>query len=345
MSSMHPSRHDLGSEEFRQQRRALQGPDTASFIRAMLFDYGCIALAIATVILGSASLTGAAFMGVLVAAMVVIASRQHALLVLMHDATHFLASANHDLNDWLGELFTAAPMLVSLKTYRKDHLAHHQHTNTNDDPDWVRKLGQPEEAAYWTFPVQHNMLLFLSKTWARSVLYLLRSFRHLSGAGKSTQTNTTNPEATTLKRWRQGLYLGIALLLTLTGGWGWFALLWVAPILLVLPMIMRLRSIAEHFALPYHNEFNGTRTITANWLERFLFAPHNVGHHLDHHLVASVGFRALPKLHETLKAEPAYQQHAHLNDGFILGGNSLLGDLRTQALDGAMQHSVIVSRT
>jgi fatty acid desaturase len=344
MSSMHPSRHDLSSYEFRQQRRALQGPDTAGFVRAMLFDYTCIAAAITAVIFGWANLSGASFVALLVTAWVVIASRQHALLVLMHDATHFLASDDHEFNDWLGELFTAAPMLVSLQTYRKDHLAHHQHTNTGDDPDWVRKLEQPQEAAYWKFPVQQNMLLFLGKVWARSVVYLLRSFRHLSGAGKSKK-KITNPAAIKLKRSRQGLYLSIALLLTLTSGWGWFALLWLAPILLVLPMITRLRSIAEHFALPYHNEFNGSRTIKANWLERFLFAPHNVGHHLDHHLVASVSFRALPKLHATLQGEPAYRQHAHLNDGFVLGRRSLLADLRTQTVGSAMQHSIIVSRT
>ena len=344
MSSMHPSRHDLSSYEFRQQRRALQGPNTANFVRAMIFDYCCIALSVAAVILGWAMLNGIYFTGLLVTAWIVIASRQHALLVLMHDATHFLASDDHQFNDWLGELFTAAPMLVSLQTYRKDHLAHHQHTNTGDDPDWVRKLGQPQEAAYWKFPVQQNMLWFLSKVWARSVLYLLRSFRHLSGAGKS-KPKVINPAATNLKRWRQGLYLSIALLLSLTGSWGWFALLWVAPMLLVLPMIMRLRSIAEHFALPYHNEFNGTRTIKANWLERFLFAPHNVGYHLDHHLVASVSFSVLPKLHATLQAEPAYRQHAHLNDGFVLGRNSLLADLRSQTLGRPMQDSVVVSRT
>ena len=96
--------------------------------------------------------------------------------------------------------------------------------------------------------------------------------------------------------------------------------------------------------LPYHNEFNGTRTIKANWLERFLFAPHNVGHHLDHHLVASVGFRSLPKLHATLQAEPAYRQHAHLNDGFVLGRHSLLSDLRTQTVGRPMQDPVVVSR-
>lgn len=344
MSTLHPSRHDLRSYEFRQQRRALQGPDTAGFVRAMLFDYACIAVAIAGVIWGYHELAALPFTGLLVAAWVIIASRQHALLVLMHDATHFLASDNHELNDWIGELFTAAPMLVSLKTYRKDHLAHHQHTNTTEDPDWVRKLGQPEEAAYWKFPVQQNLLGFLAKTWARSVLYLLRSFRHLSGAGNN-KTAANNTAATKLKRWRQGLYLSIAVALTLTSGWGWFALLWVAPILLVLPMIMRMRSIAEHFALPYHNEFNGTRTIKANWLERFLFAPHNVGHHLDHHLVASVGFRALPALHKVLQQEPAYRQHAHLNDGFVLGRRSLLADLRTQTVDSAVQNPIVVPRT
>jgi len=59
---------------------------------------------------------------------------------------------------------------------------------------------------------------------------------------------------------------------------------------LVLPLIMRIRSIAEHFALRHDHPLRQTRTVRAGRLERLLIAPHYIGLHIDHHLAASVPF-------------------------------------------------------
>lgn len=219
-------------------------------------------------------------------------------------------------------------MLVSMRKYRQDHLAHHRYANTDDDPDWVRKLGTESEARYWQFPVGGNGLGFLARSWVRSIQYLLRSFTHLSGSKKNSGSQSpTDPLSQWIGRLRIGFYLTVAVLLSVFGGWWAFALLWLAPILLVLPIIMRLRSIAEHFALPYRNELSGTRTIVCGALERFLFGPHRINYHLEHHLLASVSFSQLPALHEALMQQPAYRQQAHVNDGYLLGAASLRLDM------------------
>src|SRR5271156_7207068 len=81
-------------------------------------------------------------------AVVFIASRQHALLVLMHEGVHYRLLPNRRLNDWLSEVLLAWPHLVSARQYRKNHFAHHRYLNTEQDPDLKRRKGDPA----WVFP-------------------------------------------------------------------------------------------------------------------------------------------------------------------------------------------------
>ncbi len=324
-----PTRQDLSSLELRQQLKSLQGPQTSRFLTAVMFDYGVIALCI-TLSLVTLHYSLLTFVLLLPLALLIIACRQHALLVLMHDATHYLAHNNRFVNDLLGDLLCGAPMGVKLATYRRDHLAHHQHTNSDADPDWVRKLGTAAEAKYWKFPLTEPLWRFLGKSWGGSIAYLLRSFSHLSASTeeRTTASSATNP----ISRYRNLLYLVLLIALVTTSSIGWFLLFWVAPLLLVLPMIMRLRSIAEHFALPNEHEFNATRNVKAGWVERFLLAPHYVGLHLDHHLVASVPWHRLPELSELLSTQPTYAQYTEDNDGYFVGSRSLINDMRGTSL-------------
>ena len=87
---------------------------------------------------------------------------------------------------------------------------------------------------------------------------------------------------------------------------------------LVLPLIMRIRSIAEHFALRHDHDLRQSRTVRAGRIERLLIAPHHIGLHIDHHMLASVPFFNLPRLHELLLECDDYRHNAHLNDGYFL---------------------------
>lgn len=335
-------RNGLDTQAVQAIRDRLKGPRPGPLLRAMLFDYGILIAVIA----GMVMLAGSGwFWALLPLAWVVIAARQHALLVLMHEATHGLAHPNRFINDCWGEVLLAAPMLVSMRKYRNDHLAHHRHANTEADPDWVRKLGTPEEARHWQFPVSGNGFGFLARSWVRSIGYLLKSFTHLSSVKQADSGKSDTDETTrTISRLRLGLYLLTAVLLTLSSSWWAFFTLWLAPILLVLPIIMRLRSIAEHFALPYDSELTATRTIVCGPMERFLFGPHGINYHLEHHLLASISFSELPKLHAALMQQPAYATRAQVNQGYLIGPRSLRMDMVNPEMDAGPQLSMLSQR-
>src|SRR5262249_26952069 len=64
-----------------------------------------------------------------------IATRQHALGVLMHDAAHLLVFANRRANFVCADLLCALPLGISTATYHHQHIKHHRFVNTSGDPD------------------------------------------------------------------------------------------------------------------------------------------------------------------------------------------------------------------
>jgi fatty acid desaturase len=81
---------------------------------------------------------------------------------------------------------------------------------------------------------------------------------------------------------------------------------WVLAFLTLLPLFIRIRSIAEHGCLERTPDmFRNTRTTRAGWLARMTVAPVNVNYHLEHHVMASVPYYRLPQMHQWLRAKEA----------------------------------------
>ncbi len=238
-------------------------------------------------------------------ATLVVGARQHALAALMHDATHYRLLPNRRANDVLAELFLAWPLLITNRGYRRNHLSHHHNLNTANDPDWARKQNED-----WRFPKSRLRMgvLFARDLFGLTLFAQLRTVRSLSeGAEKPSRTY----------RWGRLLYYAVIVAWLAWAGLLRVALLyWIVPIFTWLPLILRLRSIAEHFALP-EGALAGTRNTFPSLVERLLLAPKNVGYHLDHHLFPSVPFYRLPDLHTALKASPGYCASAHETSTYV----------------------------
>jgi fatty acid desaturase len=227
---------------------------------------------------------------------------------MMHEAAHFRISKKLWLNDFLGNTFAAYPTLASTEWYRKHHTAHHKNTNTDQDPDWARKIHLPD----WQYPqtpsriskVMVHQLVVGGRDW-------LKLMAKITGFDKKKIAYLIFIPTAFI-----AIGLGPAL-----------ALYWFVPLLTVFPLIQRVRSISEHFGLRYEHELNGTRDTLANPIERFLFLPHHVGFHLVHHLYPSVPQYNLPRMHSALMEYSVYRELSHSNDSLFLSRNSVLQDL------------------
>ncbi len=245
-------------------------------------------------------------------AVTIIGARMHALAVLMHDAAHFRFLKNRRWNDLLSNVLVMYPLLSSIGRYRKNHLQHHQSLNTEDDPDWVVKIDHKD----FTFPKSKSEFMFTLVSYffvIRGIfdaLWFVKRFSH------------AEPKKTSLRQRAPSIIFAVTLLMVLawTDGWSNYLLYWLVPFFSTFFMFQYVRSVAEHFGgLSYEGELKSTRTLKANGLERFFFAPHNIGYHLEHHLYPSVPFYHLPELHQVLLRSENYAKSAHITQG-VLGG-------------------------
>lgn len=254
-----------------------------------------------------------------IASVFVIGARMHALAILMHDAAHYRFLKNRKWNDALTNYLTMYLIFTSVAKYRANHLKHHRHLNTDDDPDWAVKLGNRA----FTFPKTKGEFLLTLCSYLvlyqgiADALWFLKRF------------NTSDKKGTTqqLDLVPRIIYYGILFsAITFLGIWKYYIIFWIIPYFSTFFMFQYIRSVAEHFGeLAYDHSLTSTRTVKTNLIESFLLAPHNVGYHLEHHLYPAVPFYHLPKLHKLLMSQPEYKSKAHITQGYTVGLMNELG--------------------
>ena len=140
--------------------------------------------------------------------------------------------------------------------------------------------------------------------------------------------------------WRTERYLYLAFLATLIasatflGVWKQVALLWFVPQFSLFQAITRLRGYSEHAGrFDEASDLNKTRTVDANLIESFIFAPASINRHLEHHLYPSVPFFNLDRLHEALTEKTSEVNALPPTQGYLrLSGASrtVFGELYIQ---------------
>lgn len=247
-----------------------------------------------------------------------VGARQQGLAVLMHEGAHHLLFRHRRWNDLVAEVLLGWPIGVSMQSYRSMHFRHHRYTNTDQDPDWVRNRPDALRAVRsWGEALQ---ILAGFRGEQRQLLKMVMSFRrdHTTGGG---------PGWVVARLSCYGLVLGA---ITSFRFWAAFVLYWVVPLTTWFLVIMRLRGIAEHFAV--EKEAVGvSRTTHLSLWERLFVAPHNVNYHIEHHLYPSVPFYRLPELHALLMNEHIYRAKAHVTHTY--GGVLRECLLKVQVLD------------
>lgn len=221
-------------------------------------------------------------------AILLVGSRQHGLSILMHDAAHGVLFKTKRLNDFVGIWLLGAPYGGDLRAYRKYHLKHHRHTQTEDDPD----LPLSEK-----FPVSKASLRrkFIRDLTGQTFLRL-----RMAGFKASYEPGMEAFEKTSV--WPY-LITNLVLFAGLVGFGHW----WVYPVLWLLPLatwfmaVLRNRNIAEHAITTRDgNVLTQARTTRTNWLSRIFLAPYWVNYHVEHHAYMFVPCWQLPRLHKAL---------------------------------------------
>jgi fatty acid desaturase len=290
---------------------------------AVAWQWAVIGGTVAAFVLASPHLSWAAWIPLYLLALLTIATRQHAFLALVHEATHYRLSNHRAWNDFLSDFFCAFPVGMCTDVYRRLHFLHHQHTNTQNDPDWVG-MHMDED---WHWPKDHaaSIRLFamdLVGLGAHKILFLLFIWSPLQAAVQ---------KHVTLSRAERIRFLGFLALvvtsLTLSHGWGWFFLLWIVPLTTFFGALVRLRSVAEHLVCPSEHELNETRHVDATWFERMTLSPLNVNYHLAHHLFPSVPWYNLPKLQRRLQQEEVFRQQAKITTSYLGWKNGVVGEI------------------
>ncbi len=255
----------------------------------------------------------------------VIASRQHALMVLTHDGIHKRLSRTLWANDWLARLAASFPVFISFAKWRFIHLYHHQYTHTADDPD---------RAIYARYPLTRDKArqLLLRDLCGRNVIATVKYFidlpfvtkdfnRRFLGETRATQYAQLADMRAFVVFWLIVLSAGLW-----TGGLRFaalFVLYWLAPYCTFTQVFFRIRGAIEHGSVPDpENPYQQTRTYLIHPLLAFFFSPKQVNYHLEHHLYPSVPFYHLPQLHAVLQ-ETVYPKEQACCELFATSLNKL----------------------
>jgi fatty acid desaturase len=227
-----------------------------------------------------------------------IGARQHALAVLAHEGVHRLLLGNRRLNDLLARVFLAWPVLIDFDAYRRVHFRHHRHVNSPQDPDWTRNRYDAVGGRGWQ-----------------------RLARLMAGtAGRQQEIFEWFVVGRSLGPWPvvRGLYYAtIAGAAIWAGGARALLMYWFVPLLTWFLVTMRLKGVAEHFALGNADTLQAARTIIHGRIARLLLFPRNAAYHLEHHLYPRVPHHRLPELHAELMRRPEFSASAPLVQGYL----------------------------
>lgn len=247
-------------------------------------------------------------------AIVVIATRQQALGVLVHDGAHYLLFRNHTVNDIVSDVFLAFPIAMSTTLYRKTHFLHHRFTNTEQDPDLIFEEKDP---AWWDWP----------KTRLGCALLQLKALVGLNPPGAVKILKQWNPLLNLFSPITAAFPLR-ARILFVASSIVFYALiihfhlivpailLWVVPSVTLVNFLNHWRAVSEHIATQNTHELNSTRTVVATWLEKLTVAPHGINYHLEHHLYPSVPGPNLKHLHKALMEDEEYREKAIVSPSY-----------------------------
>lgn len=244
---------------------------------------------------------------VMVVAMIILGGRHLALAIVMHEAAHHTLFKTRWMNDVFANWTSAKFIWNDVFKFRAHHMVHHSNTTASFDPD--RPIYEP-------LPVTRGSMMrkFIRDLFGITGIKFLIG-RMLMSAGVLQWSDAIGVRADT-KGWPWYRYIvrfvtdfwptfltNFVLYLVLAAtGHGWLYFTWVLAYMIPFTIFVRIRAMAEHAGLELvPDTLRNTRTTSAGWIARMTVAPIRVNYHMEHHIMASVPYYRLPKLHRLLR--------------------------------------------
>lgn len=318
---------EMKSADFKAKVRELSKPNIVASVSQILIEYLAIAIVIyINIIFPSPWLY--------IPSIMIIGSRMHGLLILMHDAAHYKFCNNKKINDLICNVAITFPLFVNLYHWRSTHFAHHRDTGGDEDPDWIGHVNHPDYdlpmrtrkllliLGQHMFGIKYLVILLSRKhTILYKIKYVLSSFFDTGRVGSPRIDGKEPKYFSNLQK----IILIAAYILTLSliiylGIFKMFLLFWIAPLFLWTHFLTKLRSYSEHCGLEHTGCYENTRTMYVTWFDViFLGYSWNVGLHIDHHLFPSIPSYRLKKFHNIIKNIYPYSKYAHITPTGIIG--------------------------
>ncbi|MBX7149290.1 fatty acid desaturase family protein [bacterium] len=258
-----------------------------------------------------------------------IASRQHAISLLAHEASHYRLFPNRKINDFMSNWFCNFALFYPIERFRHDHVLHHRHVGSEKDTlvlarNNIPKLPSPCSKAKLISVFLRDLLGMGSTIWVAIVFMHTKTF---------LDWEVTYPK----KGWKRyykkiEFWLFWALWLSVIGYfhlWQPFLLLWVLPLFSTFNFFQKMRFVADHYGLKGEHDYNISRNVYLKWYDfGWFFQPYNIAYHLDHHLWPSVPWYNVPQLHALLLTDPVYRDKAHISHGYFnFGPQGVFGEI------------------
>jgi fatty acid desaturase len=241
--------------------------------------------------------------------------RMNAFGVILHEGAHGLLAGSRPLNDGLCNWGIAFWTINSVEEYRPTHRLHHRYLGQERDPDRV----------FYLVPARRGALTSLLLQDLFGVTAFRRATSRISGSSETSDAPASllaRPQLLIGKVVTQLVVLGqFVLFQGVLRGILFYAVFWLVPIVCMYPMILRLKTITEHFdrGLRTPNTVNWiARTSAAGWLQNHLVGA-RMEYHFEHHVLPTIPYRGLKRLHRRLDRSDLFVEHGEvLSHGYVL---------------------------
>ena len=297
---------ELGADHIRELTRP-DLADSITYIGLLWFEV-VVLVAVANLLprlpIGAAVVGGCIIVGL-------IGTRMNALGVVVHEGSHGMLAKSRPLNDALTNWTAAFWSINSVEEYRPTHRLHHRYIGTLQDPDRF----------FYLVPAKRGALAKLMLQDLVGYTAFRRATTRLAGTSQESDAAPSllfKPRLLVGKIVTQLVVLGqFVLFQGVLRGVLFYVVFWLVPIVCMYPMILRLKTIVEHYdaRLHYPKVINWTaRTSAAGLLQNHVIGA-RMEYHFEHHVVPTVPYPGLKKLHHELDNRGLFDENGEFQSG------------------------------